>query len=164
MERLRQEGFVQNDSLLWGPSGRNIRLVGEIACLGNIRIRVYKSLSVSPSKTVPIVQTIDYSYTAVVTGYGRIVQVDGTHKHDNHEDAHHRHELDWRKDKDRNEHGRLIWLGEQRWPSLADFVREMHAWYDRNVSTLPDPGLVPTPVDPTKGGRFPDFVPWDPQP
>lgn len=162
MDKLYAEGFVQDDTLQWGAAEGELHLAGEIACLGDIKIQVAKCLGRVPESADDAVQTVDYRYTAVVSGYGRIMQIDANHPREGHEDKHHRHEFDWKTDNEVS--GSPFWVGRLKWQTLAEFIRDVAEWYWQNREQLPHPDKVPVPEPPVDVRVVPGFVAYDPQP
>lgn len=158
MSTLYDKGFIQRDTLQWGASDGCLCLCGEIACLGNIRIKVRKQYkpSISPAGE-DVVETVDYAYTASVSGYGNIFRYDANHGREGHPDNHHRHDFDWRTGDEVADSPR--WIGFAKWPTLAEFIDEVHAWYDRHRDKLPEPNAVAIPLEPTEDGYMRDFIP-----
>lgn len=146
MEALRRRGFVQDDTLTFITLPGQVRLVGEIACLGNIVIVVKKYLVCDGHEEHDDneVQTVTYSYTALVRGHNTFLRCDNAHPHEGHADEHHKHRCDWMAQGEEVElQGSPEWLGRDRWPSLAAFINEVHDWYDEHREELPDPDAVP---------------------
>lgn len=156
MRMLYAEGFVQDDTLRWGAAEGELHLAGEIACLGNIKIQVVKHLGPVPEIAEDEVQTVDYRYTAVVSGFGRIMQIDANHSRDGHEDNHHRHEFDWKTDKEVP--GSPFWVGRLKWQTLAEFIRDVAKWYWENRVHLPHPDKTPEPEPPVEVRGVPGFT------
>lgn len=160
MNLLYEKGFIQHDTLQWGASDGSLSLCGEIACLGNIRIKVKKHFSPSVSASgEDVVETVDYAYTAIVSGYGNIFRYDANHGREGHPDKHHRHDFDWRTGAELPESP--IWIGADNWPTLAKFIDEVHQWYDTHRDELPEPDTTATALDPTEDGYMRDFSPVD---
>jgi hypothetical protein len=140
-EGLLREGFAVEHTLDYFALPGAIKISGHIACRGRIVIWVYKILEVSnegPNR--PLVKTVNYTYNAFVAGYGSFLRHDNAHAHPGHADAHHCHEIDWWTRIELP--GSPYWCGEDGWPTLADFVRRAHDWYDVNKEELPDPDAV----------------------
>lgn len=140
MEQFRDEGFVDGDTLAFNPIGGGILLLeGEVACKGTIVIQVFKSLEILPNQgdcADPLVQSIRYSYNAFVQGVGNIMRNDNAHSHLGHGDAHHRHVFDWKTKTEKP--GSPFWIGEDKWPTLGDFIADARDWYWENHADLPD--------------------------
>lgn len=138
MEQLRSSGFVGADTLEFEAYAGHILLEGEIACLGEIVVSVWKHLSILDDNDDPYVQTERYAYNAFVRGHGTFLRVDNSHAHHGHADAHHRHFGDWRTDDDLP--GSPEWIGAERWPTLGAFIEEdVWKWYDAHREELPAP-------------------------
>jgi hypothetical protein len=118
MDQFRAGGFVGEDTVefLREVEG-NLTISGEISCLGDIVIRVEKNLIVIDDGTLdPLVQTVDYAYNASVRGVKSFLRNDNLHSFPGHRDAHHRHDFDWKTEKDLS--NSPSWVGEESWPTL----------------------------------------------
>ena len=154
MVQLRSTTFVGADSLRLIAQPSLILMVGDIGCLGNIRVTVEKYLAIVTPKATPsevldgdhdiAVQTIAYAYHASIADYGAILRYDNNHPWPRHADNHHVHRCDWR-DRD-DDSGRVEWIGADRWPTLGDVVREVMDWYFVNRDELPEPDAYATPL------------------
>lgn len=163
MAKLRETQFVGADNLEIIAWPSRLVMIGDIGCLGDITITVEKYLRVLATDTSPAdvlagdhdveVQTFLYSYRAGVRGHGTIIRVDNNHPWKGHADEHHKHHCDWRSDDDI---GRVEWLGEDRWQTLGEFVREVAVWYDAHRDELPNPDSYATPL-----ARVPQIL-WNP--
>jgi hypothetical protein len=72
-------------------------LKGEIACLGEIVITVYKELEIVGVVADDFkVQTRRYAYNASVRGFSNFLRYDDAHEYPGHQDRYHRHDFDWR--------------------------------------------------------------------
>ncbi len=148
-DRLRRRGQLAPDR----PASL-ILLVGDIGCLGNILITVEKYLAIVTPDATPaevldgdhdvVVQTIAYAYHASVRGHGAILRYDNNHPWPRHADDHHVHRCDWRYPDD--DPGRVEWVGEARWPTLGEVVREVMDWYYDNRDQLPQADEYATPL------------------
>jgi hypothetical protein len=145
MGRLLGEGFVQSDTLCFEAAAGYVRLEGEIACMGNIVITVTKFIRVveHAADGEPMVQTLTYAYNAHVRNHNTFLRVDNAHPHPGHADNHHRHRQDWRASQETELAGSPEWIGEAGWPTLAEFVREVHDWYCAHSDHLPVPDGAP---------------------
>lgn len=155
MVQLRATTFVGADTLRLIAQPSLILMVGDIGCLGNIRITVEKYLAIQTPEATPSdviegrdhdieVQTIVYVYHASVCDHGAILRYDNNHPWPKHADEHHAHRFDWRNRDD--DSGRVEWIGAERWPSLGDVVREVCDWYYVNRDELPAPDTYATPL------------------
>ena len=152
MAKLRETQFVGADNLELIAWPSRLLMVGDIGCLGDITVTVEKYLNVITPDATPDdvlggdhsieVQTVLYAYRAGIRGHGTIVRVDNCHPWPGHEDDHHIHHCDWRTEDDV---GRVEWLGEARWPTLGDFVRDVMAWYHEHRDELPRPDVYGEP-------------------
>lgn len=158
MAKLRSTHFVGADTLALDAWPRRLIMIGDIGCLGNIRISVEKYLEVITPGGTPDdvldgdhdleVQTKIYSYHASVVGHGMILRYDNNHGRSGHPDWHHVHRGDWRDADD--DVGQVEWIGEDRWPTLGEVIAEVMDWYWRHRDELPNPDdygepLVRTP-------------------
>jgi len=163
MAQLRATQFVGADTLSLVAWPGRLVMVGDIGCLGNITISVEKYLKVITPDATPDhvlagdhdveVQTYIYSYRAGVRGHGTIVRVDNNHVWPGHPDEHHKHHCNWRSDDDS---GEVEWLGEERWPTLGEFVREVMEWHGTHREELPEPDQYAVPLE-----RAPHIL-WNP--
>lgn len=154
MVQLRATQFVGADGLEWIAQPSLLLMIGDVGCLGNIRITVEKYLAIVTRDATPanvldgdhdiVVQTIGYAYHAAVRGHGMILRYDNNHPWPGHADDHHVHRGDWRDAED--DSGRVEWVGEDRWPTLGEVVREVMDWYYGNRDDLPNPDLYATPL------------------
>jgi hypothetical protein len=161
--QLRATSFVGADTLELIAWPRQLVMVGDIGCLGEITLTVEKYLRVliahaSPSDVLGgdhdiVVQTYVYSYHASVRGHGAILRYDNNHGRSGHPDWHHVHRCDWRSDDDV---GRVEWIGEDKWPTLGDVIQELMDWYYANRDDLPRPDEYAAPLK-----RVPRIL-WNP--
>ncbi len=90
MDRFKRSGFVGDDTLSvddFSQAGFYF-MQGEIACLGNIVITVYKIIDIVASGDVPMVRTSRYSYNVRVMGQHNLFRYDNWHAHRGHPDEH----------------------------------------------------------------------------
>lgn len=133
MGRIEKEGFVQRSTLRWESLRRDVRLAGQIACQGNIVLTIEKILEVTfDDKDVEYWETTDYSYNASVAGHDNILRYDNA-EHHGLESPHHKHLFNWKTGKPLH---RPTHVGLD-WPTLGEFIREVHSWHDANVDVLP---------------------------
>jgi hypothetical protein len=153
MERLRSSGFLGDDTLRLIPWPSFLVMVGDIACLGDLVVSVEKYLVVVTPGATPAdalddgdieVQTLIYSYNASVRGHGTVFRYDNCHGWAGHADNHHVHRCDWRKKEDT---GRVNWVGEARWPTLAEVIIELEGWYWGTRDDLPQPDDYADPLE-----------------
>lgn len=140
MDRLYRETFIVADNLRWDPVFQHIRLVGQIACYGDLVITVEKALKILDGEANPLVQTVSYAYNASVRSHGTIRRYDNA-EHHGFATPHHRHDFDWRSNVENN--GSPVHVGDDGWPTLARFIREMQDWFNANRDSLPNPSGVP---------------------
>lgn len=139
MDQSRSSGAIGEDSLQFDfvESGL-LTIRGEISCRGDIVVRVDKTLVVQDDGTLnPPVQTVDYAYNAFVRGQRSFLRHDNTHSYPGHQDAHHRHEIDWQTGKELP--GSPMWVGPDGWPTLGAFLEEVDHWYWQHRDELPNP-------------------------
>lgn len=143
MDQIRARGFVGTETLEFWEVGDNVlALTGEIACRGLIVVRVEKYLDVLEGEGWnAYVQTFEYSYNAHVRGLNNILRYDNTHIYPGHEDAHHKHEYDWRTGEELP--GSPTWVGVNFWPTLGEVLEELEWWYWDNRNSLPQPDVFP---------------------
>lgn len=147
MDQFLDTGFVVENALLftrWQAFDANlneipqIRLSGEIACLGKILITVDKYLNIlEGSGDNSVVQTVSYAYNVSIQGYGNVFRYDNQDDififNFGHADNHHKHLCDWNTG---DPLGEVIWVGYDNWPKLDQVIRESEAWYWENRSNL----------------------------
>ncbi len=143
MDQMRSKGFVGTDNLALDDIGANIlAMTGEIACRGQIVVRVEKYLEVLEGQGLDAyVQTFEYKYNAFVRGRNNILRYDNSHRFPDHGDAHHRHKYDWTSGKELS--GFPEWVGEHGWPTLGEVLEEVERWYWENRDDLPEPDKYP---------------------
>lgn len=136
LAQLKDEGFVCHDDLELAFMPGTIRMWGEISCIGEIVIRVDKTLAiVEDDPRDPLVQTVDYSYNASVRRCSNFLRHDNAHAHPGHPDNHHRHVFDWRTGDPLSD---PEWCGGD-WPTLGDFIGFARDWYWAHWNDLPNP-------------------------
>ncbi|HVV87315.1 MAG TPA: hypothetical protein VHE35_29945 [Kofleriaceae bacterium] len=153
MGQLRSTGFVGADTLELIAWPKQLVMVGDIGCLGDLSITVEKYLRVVTPGARPAdvldgdhdisVETYVYSYHASVRCHGAVFRYDNNHGRPGHADWHHVHRCDWRSDDDV---GQVEWIGEARWPTLGDAIRELSAWYYEHRDALPSPDEYAAPL------------------
>lgn len=115
-----------------------LTIQGEISCLGNIVIKVDKTLAILDDGTPdPPVQTILYAYNASVRGRDSFLRHDNAHTYPGHSDEHHRHDFDWKTGE--NLPGSPLWVGPGGWPTLSEFIEEVRDWFWKHRDELPGP-------------------------
>lgn len=132
MHQLRAEGFVLDDGVEFQPYGSGyIVMAGRITCAGGIHVDVSKVLRVERESGVAWVQTIEYSYNAVLPGRGAILRYDSPHE--SHRPHHHVHRYDvLAGDKD----GTVDATSDTDWPTLGEVLTELRDWYYDNYERL----------------------------
>jgi hypothetical protein len=140
---MRADGFVGEDTLTLEPLGADmLTMIGEIACLGGIVVRVEKYLEVLEGDALDAyVRTFEYQYNAFVRGRNNILRYDNTHTYDGHGDPHHKHMYDWKTGDPLPNFP--AWVGESNWPTLGEVIEELRAWYWENRNELPEPDSYP---------------------
>lgn len=140
MEHLRSTGFVGEDTLTWTTEVAAVRLHGEIACQGNIVIRVDKTLSIveGTGATARVLGQL-YAYNVHLRNGPNIFRYDNTHPHAGHADAYHKHVYELLGAVE----GRVQWTGRGAWPRLGDVIEEVRVWRDANVDRLERPDAFP---------------------
>ena len=133
MHRLRAEGFVLDDGVEFQLFGAGyIVLAGRIECVAGICVDVWKVLRVDGKGASALVQTIEYSYNATITGLGNILRYDSPH--DSHRLHHHVHHYDvLAGDRD----GTVEDTSDTDWPTLGEVLEELRDWYYTNFDRLP---------------------------
>ena len=135
MARLRASGFIHQDNLTWCAVSGGFRLYGYLACPGNITIKVAKTLVVvDHDKEELFVRTVSYAYNAAVHGFNTFLRYDNAHPIAGSSDRHHRHSVNWRTGAEGP--GSPHWVGEDGWPTLGTFIREVRNWYWDNWTDL----------------------------
>jgi hypothetical protein len=133
---FRDSGFVYENTLCFKHCGSKIVGRGEISCLGEIVIDVYKMLSICDLDR-KLIQTSEYSYNVFVRSYGNIFRYDNLDPpwREGHHDCHHKHSFDWRTGIESP--GSPLWIGREKWPTLGQVLQETKDWYWENFHTLP---------------------------
>lgn len=126
MERQLRNGFVLSDELVFTPIHNGILLEGDVNCLGNIRIEVRKIIKILEGNGADaLVQTVAYSYNALLSGVGNILRYDSPHA--THNKEHHVHQYDVLNG---GEQLPIEWLPDQeRRPTLGEVIDELGEWY-----------------------------------
>jgi hypothetical protein len=137
MDRHRRDGFIVDDDLKVEVLVNLIAITGTIKCHGGVRIAVRKNLQIVGFEgTTPVVRTVDYSYSVVLTGKGNIVRYCAPHSDTDgvdHHPHHHVHRFDvWADD----EHGAVTLFGDDAWPTLSEVFKEVQGWCADNAERL----------------------------
>ncbi len=133
MQQFIREGFVILDGLVLETLDNSILIYGTIVCLGRIYIDVKKELSIlSGEGADAMVQTVDYSYNAVLTNVGNILRYDSPHL--DHNQEHHVHRYDV-LNGDKKGRVEFIYDEEQR-PTLGEVIREVEEWFYKHYEEL----------------------------
>lgn len=140
MESIRNSGFVGGDSLEFVQAPHVVTIEGEIQCLGEILITVFKTLEVLGGEGLgATVRTATYSYNVSVRNRYNIFRYDNLHPIKGFPDNHHKDLYEWRTGN------RLPskWIGERDWPTLADAIYEAQRWYYHHMHELEHPDRFP---------------------
>jgi len=139
MDGFRARGFVSEDSLKFTFLEADfLKIEGEISCLGDIVIRVEKTLAVLEDGTTdPPVQTIWYAYNASVRGWNTFLRYNNLHRLPGHKDEHHKNSFDWKTEAHLSHSPE--WVGIEGWPTLSQFMEEVERWYWKRREELPNP-------------------------
>ena len=124
IDRLLDEGFLVEDLLVIDVSGNNIVTIeGTLRCQHGLLIEVAKALEIDGER----VRTFKYKYHAAFADPHRaIFRYDDAHDRPGHPDRHHKHVFD---PPGAPEPGRVVWVGREGWPTLADVVVELSEWW-----------------------------------
>lgn len=143
MDQMRSRGFVGADNLeLKSLPADILTIVGEIACLGQIVVKVEKYLHILEGYGEgALVRTFEYKYNAFVRSRNNILRYDNAHRHPGHGDAHHKHLFNWRTGRELP--GFPQWVGESGWPTLGEVLSEVEQWYYTHREELPNPDAYP---------------------
>ena len=135
MTALLAEGFVvENDCAFDFPPRANFFVLsGAIHCLGNITLSVTKVIGFTKgSGMTGLVKTTDCSYNACIAQECNIFRYD--YPHLDHRASYHKHVFD---PFDEGREMEILDLGhEDAFPTLAEVLRELHDWYDKNADRL----------------------------
>jgi hypothetical protein len=127
MRALEREGSVLpgGDGLVFDPAPQGVLISGRVQCAGSIMIDVAKRLTVlSGEGEMAIVQTVAYTYHAVVEDVGNLFRYCGPHA--DHNQFHHKHQYDVLSG---DVEGTVIQVEADARPTLAEVIREACAWY-----------------------------------
>ena len=129
MEHLRRGGFVVSDDLRFEFLNDWVVLEGTIICQGGIYIDVFKRLAILDGAGAnAIVQTVEYSYNAVISGKGNIFRYNSPHP--THNEFHHVHRFDVLNGDKRGTVERAIW------PLLSEVIEEAMRFYHDHYQQL----------------------------
>jgi hypothetical protein len=133
MQRYRDQGFVVADDLEFQHVGASlIMLRGRIDCTHGLYIEVTKALRiVSGTGAEAMVQTISYSYNAVLSGIGNVFRYDSPHE--DHNRDHHVHRYDVFAGDAR---GATTFHGEDGWPTLGEAIEKLRCWVSDHAEQL----------------------------
>ncbi len=142
MARYVDQGFVLADGLTWRNfpqtfGSGEILVEGTILCASGVRVEVTKTLQIlDGAGQTAIVQTVAYSYSAVLTGTGNIFRYCSPHPDDEapHHPHHHVHRFNVLADDDR---GTIDLVGDDEdWPTLGEVLGELRGWCADNAERL----------------------------
>lgn len=123
-KRLRDfDHFISSDELIYTPTPTLVLWEGVLFCVNGLEIKVTKKQEVRTRGGRMEVMTFDYSYHVMrrtEEGVINLFRYDNIHQHPHHPDHHHRH----RFDELGNEIEPTEHIGEGRWPTLSDVIRE----------------------------------------
>lgn len=121
--------FVEDDSTeIYLIAEGTLRITGRIWCKGNTFLDVTKTLEINERNQV---RTLYYKYHAGILLGGdtkSIFRYDNAHTYarEGHADAHHKHRYDY---STWEEIRPAEWVGYDHWPTLADVLEELYAWW-----------------------------------
>ena len=126
MERQLRNGFVVSDELVFTPIHNGILLEGDILCQGAIRLQVRKIIKILQGDGADaLVQTVAYSYNALLPGIGNIFRYDSPHATHNKEHHVHRYNV-----LNGGVQFPIEWLTEEEHrPTLGEVIDELADWY-----------------------------------
>ncbi len=133
MQRFLRVGFVRSENLSFTDLGDGfIELEGVIECAGNIYVDVSKRIQILEGDGPnALVQTVDYSYNAFVSGSGNILRYDSPHP--DHYKQHHVHRFDVLTRREIAVD--FIQIEDDR-PTLGEIISEVESWYYDNIDWL----------------------------
>jgi hypothetical protein len=80
MERQFRNGFVLSDNLVFTSIHNGILMEGDITCQGPTRLQVRKIIKILQGEGADaLVQTVAYSYNALLPSIGNIFRYDSPH-------------------------------------------------------------------------------------
>jgi hypothetical protein len=138
MDKYRAQGFILSDDLKVKDLGNGeILMEGTIECTDSVRIEVTKTLRVLDGDgSTATVQTVEHSYSAILTGRGNIFRYCAPHGENDgvpHHPHHHVHRFDAFSGEDGGEIGILK---EDAWPTLGEVIEEVRGWCADNAHRL----------------------------
>lgn len=130
---LENRGFLLLDGLGWNAEGDAfLTIAGALECAGEIRVEVSKQIQIlEGAGSAALVQTVAYSYNAVLDSVGNILRYDSPHPTHNRYHHVHRYAV-LAGDKD----GTITELTEDEWPTLTQVVDELAEWYYANYDAI----------------------------
>jgi hypothetical protein len=133
MSQFRDQGFVRGDTLAIEDLGSGvIGITGRIECAEGTYIAVEKLLAIADGEgATALVETVAYSYSAVLARVGNIFRY--CSPHDDHNEDHHVHRFDVRAG---DMSGTLTFHGRGGWPTLGEVIEELRGWVADNAEWL----------------------------
>lgn len=127
LERLGRFFVERNGLTIFWQDAVHLRIEGRLSCTGGIFLDVRKVLESNERNQV---RAILYKYHAGIEGpqHRPIFRYDNSHTYlrEGHPDPFHKHRFDpdtWQ------EITPPLWIGYHEWPTLADVLEELHAWW-----------------------------------
>lgn len=130
--QFMDRGVDEEDGTSFEAGPWEIRQAGEILLANGVSVTVEKTLQILGPGDDPLVATAEYAYNARRLGLWTILRVDNSHGRIGHADWHHRHIFAW--DVDVDEPGTVEWLGAARWPTLGEFIDQVHGWAEFHIA------------------------------
>ncbi len=126
-------GFLLRDELSWEATGGGfITGDGTLVCLGEIRLEVTKRLKIRSGEGAnAIVQTVSYSYNAVLGNVGNIVRYDSPHAH---RPFHHVHRFDVLNGDQEGTCDDIH--DENKIPTISEVLDELTDFYYGNIDPI----------------------------
>jgi hypothetical protein len=130
MDRYRDHGFILTDDLEVRDLGNEqILMEGTITCADGVYIAVTKMLRILDGDgSTATVQTIAYSYSAVLAGRGNIFRYCAPHDLTDGVEHHSYHHVHRFSVFDDDSHGTISRLSEDDWPTLGEVIEELRGW------------------------------------
>lgn len=132
LDRYR-DYFILENRLSIQQSVASVRWTGDLLCSGGFEIHVDKKQDVRYASNQPQVRTVKYSYQVLRRTEGQVVnyfRYDNVHVHENHADAHHRHQYDVYG----QEINPPVHIGAENWPNLGEVIDETYKLWEQAQS------------------------------
>jgi hypothetical protein len=128
IERYRDQGSISHTALDIDPGASGvIVMAGVVSCAHDTRVDVSEVLEVlSGNGRSAFVQTIDYSYSAILNGRGNIFRYCSPHGDDKAE--HHVHHHGHRFDIFGGRRQKIEIIPDGEWPTLGKVIEELRGW------------------------------------